>query len=140
RDRGVLEPLFDMGQAMPDYPVSMVFYAADFIQVRPEVARRFLVAYMKSLRFLEDAITKKQNWGEVVQLFIVNTPVKDAAVYERMADSYQETDGRLGTDALEVDQDFYLQHSMQKDRLNVRALVDPRFAEYAVQVLGPYQR
>ncbi len=140
QDRGVLEPLFDMGQAMPDYPVSMLFYAADFIQQQPEAARRFMVAYMQALRFLEDAATKRQNWAEVVQLFIANTPVKDASVYERMADSYNEPNGSIGVEALGADQEFYLQHGMQRERLNVRELVDTRFADYARQALGEYQR
>jgi NitT/TauT family transport system substrate-binding protein len=137
--RGVLEPLLDMGYAMPNYPVSMLFYAADFIQSQPEAGRRFLVAYLQALRYLEDATVKRKNWDDVVQLFIANTPVKDAAIYDRMADSYGETNGNIGVEALEADQEFYLQHGMQRERINMRELVDKRFAEYALQVLGPYQ-
>ncbi len=140
QERGVLEPIFDAGQAMPYYPVGMLFYAADFIENQPEAARRFMVAYTKALRYQEDAATKRQNWDEVVQLFIANTPVKDAALYEKMGQSYSETDGNISVEALEVDQDFYLQQGMQKERVNFRQLIDPRFAEYAIQVLGPYQR
>ncbi len=140
QERGVLEPLFDMGQAMPNYPVSMVFYAADFIQNQPEAARRLMVAYTKALRYLEDAATKRQNWDEVVQLMVANTAVKDAALYDRMADTYSETDGNVGVEALEVDQDFYVQQGMQRERVNIRDLVDNRFAEYAVGVLGRYPR
>jgi NitT/TauT family transport system substrate-binding protein len=139
RERGLLEPVLDMGYAMPQYPVSMLFYAADFIQSQPEAGRRFLVAYLRSLRYLEDATLKRKNWDEVVQLFIANTPVKDAALYERMGNAYGETDGNIGVEALEADQEFYLQHGMQRDRLNMHDLVDKRFAEYALQALGPYQ-
>ena len=32
QDRGILEPIFDVGYAMPNYPAGMVFYSADFIQ------------------------------------------------------------------------------------------------------------
>jgi hypothetical protein len=76
----------------------------------------------------------------VVQLYVANTPVKDPALYERMGHNYSETDGNIAVEALEMDQEFYLQHGQQRERLNVRELVDRRFAEYAVQVLGPYQR
>jgi ABC-type nitrate/sulfonate/bicarbonate transport system substrate-binding protein len=117
----------------------MLFYAADFIQNQPEAGRRFLVAYLRALRYLEDAIVKRKNWDEVVQLFIANTPVKDAALYERMADTYGETNGNIGIEALEADQEFYLQHGLQRERVNIRELADTRFAEYALQVLGPYQ-
>jgi NitT/TauT family transport system substrate-binding protein len=140
QERGVLEPLLDMGQAMPNYPVSQVFFTADFIQSQPEAARRFLVAYTKALRYLEDATTKRQNWNEVVQLMVANTAVKDPALYDRMADSYSETDANVGVDALEVDQDFYVQAGMQREKVNMRDLVDPRFGEYVVSVLGRYQR
>src|SRR5205823_9074038 len=111
-----------------------------FIQSQPEAVRRFLVAYTKALRYLEDATTRRQNWNDVVQLMVANTAVKDPALYDRMADSYSETDVNIGVDALEVDQDFYVQAGMQRENVNMREFVDPRFGEYVLSVLGRYQR
>jgi NitT/TauT family transport system substrate-binding protein len=125
---------------MPNYPVSMVFYAADFVQNQPEAARRLMVAYTKALRYLEDAATKRQNWDEFVQLMVANSAVKDAPLYDRMAASYSETDGKVAVEALEVDQDFFVQAGMQREKVNLRNFVDDRFGEYAVEVLGRYQR
>lgn len=139
QERGILLPLFDMGHAMPYYPVQSLFYSADFIQSQTETARRFMVAYMKALRYLEDAVTKRQNWDEVVQLHVANTPVKDAAVYEKMAATYQETNGNVNAAALERDQEQYLRRGDQRQRIDLRALVDASFAEYAVGQLGRYQ-
>jgi len=140
QERGILEPIFDMGQAMPDYPVSMVFYAADFAQNQPDAARRLMVGYTKALRYLEDAATKRQNWDEFVQLMVASSAVKDAALYDRMAATYSETDGKVAVEALEVDQDFFVQAGMQREKVNLRNFVDQRFGEYAVEVLGPYRR
>ena len=56
-----------------------------------------------------------------------------------MGFSYSETNGSVNVDALDKDQDFYLQQGVQKEKLPPERLIDPTFAQYALGVLGPYQ-
>ncbi|HLH22425.1 MAG TPA: ABC transporter substrate-binding protein [Chloroflexota bacterium] len=137
--RGIAVPIFDVGQAMPGRPAQQLFYGPEFIQTQPDVGKRFIVGYLKALRYLEDAFTKGINREEAIQLFIDNTPLKDRALYDQMGFSYSETNGNVNLQALDKDQDFYLQQGMQKEKIAPELLVDPTFAQYAVQVLGPYQ-
>ncbi len=138
QDRNILVPLFDMGQALPNYPVQVLFYGDDFARGQPEAGKRFMVAYMKALRYIEDAFQKGTNHAEVVQLFVDNTSVKDASLYERMAPTYNETNGHVNVPALDQDEDFYVARGLQREKVNLSGLVDPSFADYAVQVLGRY--
>lgn len=137
--RGVGVPFFDMGKGFPDYPVQYLFYGPDFSTKQADVAKRFMVAYMKSLRYLEDAFRKNVNRDEAVQYFIKHTQQKEAALYDAMGLSYNETDGRVNVSAIETDQEFYIRQGLQKQRVDVKTLVDSSFSQHAVQVLGPYK-
>jgi len=137
--RGLATPLFDVGIGSPGHVGTSLFYGPDFIRAQPEAGRRFLVAYTKSLRFLEDAFTKGINREEAVSYFIKHTPVKDPALYDRMGVSYNETNARVSLAAMDADQDFYLRLGVQKEKVDSRAIVDTSFSEYALSVLGPYQ-
>ena len=98
-----------------------------------------MVGYMKALRYMEEAFTKGVNREEAIQIFINNTPLKERALYDKMGFSYSETNGSVNVDALDRDQDFYLQQGVQKEKLPPERLIDPTFAQYALGVLGPYQ-
>jgi NitT/TauT family transport system substrate-binding protein len=138
QERNVLVPLFDTGQALPDYPVQLLFYGDQFVRTQPDAGRRFMVAYTKALRYVEDAFQKGTNRGEVVQAFVDHTAIKDAALYERMAPTYNETNGRVNVAALDRDQDFYVAQGLQRAKVDLASLIDPSFGEFAVQVLGRY--
>jgi NitT/TauT family transport system substrate-binding protein len=137
--RGLATPLFDVGIASPGHVGTSLFYGPDFIRAQPEVGRRFLVAYTKALRFLEDAMVKGINREEAVSYYIKYTPVKDPALYDRMGNSYNETNARVSTAAMESDQDFYVRLGVQKEKIDPRTIVDTSFSEYVLSVLGPYQ-
>jgi ABC-type nitrate/sulfonate/bicarbonate transport system substrate-binding protein len=137
--RNIAVPLYDMGRGFPGYPVQYLFYGPEFVREQPDTARRFMVAYMKALRYLEDAFHRGINREEAVQYFIKHTPVKDAPLYDRMGPSYNETNGNVNVRAIEADQDFYVRQGFQRSKIDVRSIVDTSFAEFAVQVLGRYQ-
>jgi NitT/TauT family transport system substrate-binding protein len=136
--RGVGVPFFDMGRGFPDYPVQYLFYGPELANQKVEVGQRFMVAYMKSLRWIEDAFRKNINRDRAVELFIKYTPQKDAKLYDAMGLSYNEPNGNTNTAAIETDQDFYVRQGLQKEKIDVTRLVDSKFSQYAVGVLGRY--
>jgi len=117
-----------------------LFYAADFAQQQPDVARRFMVAHVQALRYVEDALFKGINRDEVIQIYVKNTTITDPALYDRMLHVYNEVDGNVNVEALDRDQDFNVRQGQQREKIDIRALVDPSFSDYAVQRLGRYQR
>jgi len=79
--QNIAVPLFDIGAAMPGHSAQCLFYSPEFIQTQPEVGRRFMVAYIKALRYLEDAFFKGINREEAIDIFIKHTTLKDRALY-----------------------------------------------------------
>src|SRR5262249_31425539 len=126
----------DMGEVTPGWPVQVLFYGPEFVKDQPEVGKRFMVAYVKALRYIDAAYRQATNRDEGFQILIDNTPLKNLALWRRMWPSYSETNGGVNTRAIEVDQDFYVRQGFQREKLDARSIVDPSFAEYAVQVLG----
>jgi NitT/TauT family transport system substrate-binding protein len=137
--RDIAVPLYDIAVAMPGHTAQNLFYSPDFIQTQPEVGRRFMVAYMKALRYLEDAFEKNINREEAINIYIKYTTLKDRALYDRMEQSNSELNGQVSVANIERDQDFYMRMGYQQQKADVQSFVDPSFGEYAVGVLGRYQ-
>jgi ABC-type nitrate/sulfonate/bicarbonate transport system substrate-binding protein len=135
-DRGVATVIMDMGEGTPGWPVQVLFYGPEFLKDQTDVGKRFMVAYVKALRYIEAAYRQGANRDEVFQILIDNTQLKDMALWQRMSPTYSETNGAVNTRAIEADQDFYVRQGLQRERIDVRTIVDPSFAQYAVQVLG----
>jgi NitT/TauT family transport system substrate-binding protein len=75
-----------------------------------------------------------------VEILTRSTPVKDAALYEKMVMPGLDPDGGVNVASLTEDQDYYLASGLQQERIAVDKLVDESFARYAVgQLGGPYR-
>jgi NitT/TauT family transport system substrate-binding protein len=128
-------------QIAPGQQVAEVFYGAPFLCDQPDVGRRFMVAYLKAVRFYNDAVERNDpaRRQEAVAILMRNTPVKDAVLYEPMAMPGLAPAGRLNVPSLTCDQDFWLARGVQQTPVNLDELVDHSFADAAVAALGPYR-
>src|SRR5262249_22294673 len=137
--QNIAVPLVDIGAAQPGHTAQNLFYSPEFIQTQPEVGRRFMIAYIKALRYLEDAFYKGINREEAIDIFIKHTTLKDRALYDRMAQANSEVNGNINVAGIERDQEFYIRKGYQRERADVQSFTDTSFAQYAVGVLGRYQ-
>lgn len=128
-------------QLVPGYQIAEVIYGGQFMQEQPDVARRFMTAYVRALRFYNDALVRGDaaKRQQVVDSMIRHTPVKDAALYDRMALPGLDPDGRMTISSLAEDQEQWLARGLQQQRITMDQLVDSSWIESAVQALGPYQ-
>lgn len=136
QSRNIATPLIDMGVGYANYPVQVLLYGPELTQKRPEVGQRFLLAHLKTQRYLDAAFRRGVNRDEVIQMLIDNSPVKDRALYDRMATTYPEFNGQANQRAVEVDQDFYVRQGLQREKLDLAAVVDTSFSAYALSALG----
>ena len=100
-----------------------------------------MVAYLKAVRYYNDAFTygdaaKRQ---EIIGILARNTPVKDTALYERMAMPGLAPDGRINLASLAEHQEVWLAAGLQQAPVDLGDVVDLSFAEAAVRTLGPYR-
>lgn len=125
----------------PNHQLAVVLYSQLFAQGQTDVARRAMVAYLRGVRDYNDAFVKGDpaKRAAAVAALVKHTPVKDAALYDRMVMPGLDPDGKVNVESLAADQEFFMATGYQQQRVEMSVLVDPQFAAYAVQVLGPYR-
>src|SRR5579875_1257035 len=128
-------------ELIPGYQIAEVFYGGQFMQAQPDAARRFMIAYLKGVRYYNDAFDKGDTAKrqETVDILTRNTTVKDPGLYDRMVMPGLAPDGHLNVASIAEDQDYFLAAGLQQQRIDINTLVDHSIADAAVQVLGPYQ-
>jgi NitT/TauT family transport system substrate-binding protein len=121
--------------------VAVIMYGPAFMTERQDVARRWLIAYLRGVRDYNDAFgPKHQGHDEVVQILTKHTVVKDPRDYEQMRPAGLDPDGRLELASIQQDLDYYERSGLVTTHVDLARVIDPSFQEYALQTLGPYQR
>jgi NitT/TauT family transport system substrate-binding protein len=148
----LLEPLVSAGERnglivrwrgvdeiYPSLPLGLMAYSTRLMETQPDVARAFMVAYVRAVRQYLDAMDHGRNRDLVIAALIRNTDVKDTAVYERMVPAGLDPDGRIAADALAASIDYYRTAGAITEPVDVATAVDNRWVDHARERLGPYQ-
>jgi NitT/TauT family transport system substrate-binding protein len=126
----------------PYHEASVSLMSGKFINERPDVARRFMRAFIKAARFyndsLEDGLIKGPNADEVVAILAEFTEIKDPGIYRAISPQGVDPNGKLNVEGLQKDLDFYKTQGWIEGEVSVKQAVDLRFTEAAARELGPY--
>ncbi|MBI4318306.1 MAG: ABC transporter substrate-binding protein [Chloroflexi bacterium] len=139
RERGVGALWKLAHEFTPDHQLSMLMYAPSFVKDKPEVAKRFMVAYVKGIRDFYDAFFKNKNKSETIAIIAKHAAIKDPAVYEKMVMHGIDPNGYVNAKSVMADQDWFVANGYSKERIDEKVLIDNQFVDYAVQQLGKYQ-
>ncbi len=139
-DQGIATAYQRIDELCPGYMLAEVIYSGAFARDQADAARRFMVAYLRGVRDYNDGFVKGDaaQRQEAIAILARNTPVKDAALYDRMRMPGLDPDGRMNLTSLAEDQELWLAQGRQETRVDLASVVDTSFAEYAVAQLGPY--
>ena len=152
-DAGIqVEPLLTLGMAnglfrlvqrsdelYPNLQSGFILYSAAFARNQTDAARRWMVGYLRGARDYHDAFEKNQGRAEVVDILARTTGVRETSLYDRMVSSYMDPNGRMNVQALVDAQDWFAANGYVPQKVDVQALVDYQFVDYAVSVLGEYR-
>jgi NitT/TauT family transport system substrate-binding protein len=128
-------------ELIPNHMTGVIWYSPQFAAQTP-VARRFMVAALKSYRLYNDAFFKNLPAAreELIPILIGYTAVKDRDLYDRMVYQEFEPNGRINRESVERDQAYYLAMGQQQAPADLDRMIDQSFADAAVQQLGWYER
>jgi len=110
---------------------------------RPELARRFTLAYLRGARDWNDSIKKKLGIEELAQLLTPYNhldPALNADLLRRHGFTSIDPDGRVNKDSVSYDLNWYVERGHLDQPIDVDQFVDHQYADWAVAQLGPYQR
>ena len=118
--------------------VAVLLYGPAFAK-RADVARRFMVAYLKGVRDYNKAFRKNTGRAEIVSILSKNTTVKKPELYEKMVMPGLNPDGAVNIEGMKADMQWFLSKGFLKEQVDVAKVVDNSFVEQAVRELGAYK-
>ena len=128
----------------PDQQTAVVIYSEVFTRKRPEVALKFMRAYIKAIREYNDALKDGRiagpNADDVISTLTEYTFIKDARLHREITPAAIDPDGRMNLKGLANDLQFFKERKLIQDpAITVERIIDTSFAEEAVKELGPYK-
>jgi NitT/TauT family transport system substrate-binding protein len=126
-----------MDAIYPNQQTAALMYGPSMAK-RPDVGKRFMVAYIKGLRFYNDALTGKASKDELVAILAKHTPVKNRALYDRMVFPGLNPDGALNLASMKSDMEWWVKAGRIKEAVSVDRVIDNQYVAHALQKLGKY--
>ncbi|MBI4322030.1 MAG: ABC transporter substrate-binding protein [Chloroflexi bacterium] len=141
-EQGIFVRWKGVDEINPNHQQATLMFSAQFAKDRTEVAKRFTAAYVKGVRDYNDAFVKKNKKlrDEIIPLLIQNTNIKERELYDKMVYPGLNPDGYVNSESLSRDLEWLLANGFMRERVDLKQIIDNQFADYAVQVLGKYNR
>ncbi|VBB06286.1 Hypothetical protein LUCI_1510 [Lucifera butyrica] len=136
--KGILDPWKDPAEYDPDAQTAFLVYGTSMTS-RPDLANRFMTAYVKSLRDYNDAFFKNKNRQEMINILCKYSVIKDPSLYEKMFPTGLNPDGYLRTKGVAMDLAWYKEHHLLKSNIELNDAVDNQYVDFAINVLGGYK-
>jgi ABC-type nitrate/sulfonate/bicarbonate transport system substrate-binding protein len=136
--KGIVDPWKDPVTYDPDAQTALLVFGTS-MTTRPEVANRFMTAYVKSHRDYNDAFFKDKGKKELIDILCQYSVVKDPVMYEKMFPVGLNPDGYLRMKGVEMDLAWYKERNLLKADIKLQDAVDNKYVDYALKVLGKYQ-
>jgi NitT/TauT family transport system substrate-binding protein len=133
-ERDLAEPLVEAGDYFPGAQLAVQTFSDRFAHQRPEVARRFAVAYLQGTRDYMDAMELGRD-RETVIAILSQASGFPASLLDKAGYFPVRRDGRVNTEALHAMLDWLVQHNYVPTKPDIGPLIDTQFADHARGVL-----
>ena len=127
------------GDITPHQQTAVILYAGSFGKSRPDVAKRFMKAYIRAVRDYNEALQNGKLTGPkgeaVLALVKQNTSVKDDRLLRSMVPHAVNRDGAPNLTSLEKDHGFFVRNGLVPERVTVASVVEDSFRNAALAEL-----
>ncbi len=135
---------FGMGDEIyPRQQVAVLLYGDKFIKDQPELAKKFMRAYIRAARDYNDALKDGKLTGpdaeKIIAILNEKTSIKDPNVYRSITPNGVNPDGKVFEDSLKKDLQFFRDRKMIDGNITVEEVIDHSFVAAALKDLGLYQ-
>ena len=101
-----------------------------------DVARRWMIAYLKGNREYLKAFTTKEGRDQAISAIVKYSTVKEPKLYDVIEMPYIDPNGQFDMKSLETQFNFYVEKKLYEGKKTLKDLMDTSYAEFAVQRLG----
>lgn len=124
--------------------VAVLIYGSAFLKTRRDVGLRFMRAYLKGVRYYNDALRNGKmsgrNADDVIKILTESSPVKDPAIFRQLTPNGVDPNGKVNVASMQKDLDFYRTLGMIQGQIEAKDTIDESFASEIVKQLGPYRK
>jgi NitT/TauT family transport system substrate-binding protein len=139
-DRGVAVKWREAAEWSPGVQVSNILYGPNFTRRDVAAGQRFMLAYLKGVRDYYHAIIAGRGDREaIIQTLMRYTPLQDRALYDRIVFVYIDPNLAFNEDDLRATIQWHLDRGLIERPVDLGTVIDGRFVQYALSVLGRYQ-
>ncbi|MDF2115200.1 ABC transporter substrate-binding protein [Roseiarcaceae bacterium H3SJ34-1] len=121
----------------PRQQTAVLLYGGDFATTRPDVATRFMKAYILAIRDYNAALSNGRLVGAkgnaVIKLMQEHMPVKDPAILRAMVPHAVDRDAALNVAGLEKDHRFFVTAGLASQNVPVANIIDDSFRTRALK-------
>jgi NitT/TauT family transport system substrate-binding protein len=136
---GILEPWIKSEELYAGQEGGVLIFGTSLTKQHPDVADRFMIAYIKGVRDYYEAFgAKHKDQEQIAALIAKNSNVKDPALYAKMSWDPIDPNGYVNADPVAYDLDWYATHGYVQERPNLAQVIDNTFVDHALTVLGKY--
>lgn len=123
----------------PHQQISVVIYGGAFVRQNPDLAARFMRAYVRAVRFYQGALAgghfAGRNAAEVIGILTQTTSLKDPERYKTMTPSAVDANARLNLASMRRDLQYFKDQGLIEGNVQVEDVVDQSFLERALKEL-----
>lgn len=128
----------------PNAQTATILFSGDFAEKRPDVAKRFMKAYIRAVRDFNGAVVDGRLTGpgadEMVAILAKYSVIKDEKTLRTMIVHGTDPDGKLNVDSLKKDLAFFKETGDVTGPVTVDQVVDSSFVDAALKELGPAKK
>lgn len=119
-----------------DWEIASIFYNIPWAKRNPELARNFIVAWLKGVREYNEAARGGPNRKEMISVAVKYTRVKDPALHDKMIWFYINPNGYMGRASVEDQINWYFKNGHITERLALDKVIDDSYVKQALEKLG----
>jgi NitT/TauT family transport system substrate-binding protein len=137
---GIHVRFHDATDFAPEAQIAMVLGSPVFLEERPEVAKRFMAAYLRAVRDYNDAFVKNgDNKDEIIEVMTKYTALKDPAVWEKVGVTGLNPNGQMFVEDIKKQYEMYKANGAIVGEIDFNEVVDMSITNEVVELLGEYE-
>lgn len=137
-EKGLADPWKDPSAYDPDAQTALLVFGSSLTN-NPDLANRFMTAYIQAVRDYNDAFFKNKNKAEIINILREYSVIKDYDLYEKMYPTGLNPDGYVRGKGIELDLAWYKEKGLLKSNIKYQDAVSNEYVDFAINILGKYQ-
>lgn len=137
-DKNLSIPWKDPAEYDPDAQTALLVYGTSMTK-NPDIANRFMTAYIQSLRDYNDGFIKNKAKADIIDILCKYSVIKDPALYEKMYPTGLNPNGYIRAKGIAMDLEWYQENNLLKSDIKLEDAVDNQYVDFAIKILGTYQ-